>query len=96
MNMKDPEKIILAPQISEKSGAQTETRNCYFFKVHPSANKPEIKRAVETLFKVTVSRVNTMNLPGKPKRERTMKYGHTAAWKRAVVKLKEGDSIDLT
>ncbi len=93
--MKQAEQIVLAPQISEKSSQQTETLNRYFFKVHPSANKMEIKHAVETLFKVTVRKVNTMNLHGKPKRERSMKYGRTAAWKRAVVTLKDGDSIDL-
>lgn len=93
--MKQVEQIVLAPQISEKSSQQTETLNRYFFKVHPSANKMEIKHAVEALFKVTVRKVNTMNLHGKPKRERSMKYGRTAAWKRAVVTLKDGDSIDL-
>ncbi len=93
--MKEPEQIILAPQLSEKSSEQTETLNRYFFRVHPRANKMEIKRAVETLFKVTVQKVNTMNMPGKPKRERSMNYGRTTAWKRAVVTLKQGDSIDL-
>ncbi len=93
--MKEPEQIIFAPQLSEKSSQQTDALNRYFFRVHPRANKMEIKRAVETLFKVTVQKVNTMNMPGKPKRERTMNYGRTTAWKRAVVTLKPGDSIDL-
>lgn len=93
--MKDPQQVLIAPQISEKSGEQTEALNRYFFRVDPRANKMDIKRAVETLFKVSVRKVNTMNMPGKPKRERSMKYGRTAAWKRAVVTLKEGDAIDL-
>lgn len=93
--MKLPEEIIIAPRISEKSSAQTESLNRYFFHVHPRANKLEIKNAVEKLFKVTVRKVNTMNMPGKPKRERTMKFGRTASWKRAVVTLKDGDSIEL-
>ncbi len=93
--MKEAQQILIAPQISEKSSQQTETLNRYFFRVHPQANKLEIKHAVETLFKVSVRKVNTMNMPGKPKRERSMKYGRTSAWKRAVVTLKEGDSIDL-
>ncbi len=94
--MKQPESVILAPRISEKSSEQTETLNRYFFEVDKQANKMDIKHAVEALFKVTVRKVNTMNMPGKPKRERTMKYGRTATWKRAVVTLKDGDSIDLT
>ncbi len=93
--MKEVERIIFAPQLSEKSSLQTEKLNRYFFRVNPHANKMEIKRAVEALFKVTVRKVNTMNMPGKPKRERSMKYGRTTAWKRAVVTLKQGDSIDL-
>ncbi len=93
--MKQPQDIILAPQLSEKSGEQTQALNRYFFRVRPDANKLEIKRAVEILFKVSVRKVNTMNMPGKLKRERSMKYGRTAAWKRAVVTLKEGDAIDL-
>mgnify|MGYP003586246553 CR=1 FL=1 len=94
--MKDPRTIIHQMLLSEKGTTLKEQANQYLFEVHPSANKIEIRRAVEQLFKVKVTRVNTMNRPGKQKRLRTMKYGRTAAWKRAVVALKAGDKIELT
>ena len=61
-----------------------------------SANKIEIKQSVEKLFGVKVAKVNTMNRPGKNKRLRTMTYGKTSEWKRAVVTLKPGEKIELT
>lgn len=94
--MKEPSSIIKGVQITEKGTALSEKENKYLFRVEPSANKMEIGRAVELLFKVSVVRVNTMKYMGKRKRERTARYGKRADWKRAVVTLKEGDSIDLT
>jgi large subunit ribosomal protein L23 len=88
--------VILRIQLTEKGTALSAKRNQYFFKVAPWANKMEIRRAVETLFKVSVASVNTMRYLGKKKRERTMTYGKRADWKRAVVTLKEGSKIDLT
>ncbi len=85
------EKILL----TEKSTRLSEEENKYLFKVRPDANKLQIKRAVEEMFQVKVTNVNTMNRQGKKKRERTMHFGRTAGWKRAVVTLAEGDSIDL-
>jgi large subunit ribosomal protein L23 len=73
-----------------------DSHNQYVFKVHPDANKSEIKRAVQDLFKVEVTNVRTMNRKGKKKRERRPNYGLTAAWKRAVVTLADGNTIDLT
>ena len=73
-----------------------ENLNQYVFKVHPDANKQEIKSAVQTLFKVDVTDVRTMNRKGKKKRERRPNYGLTPAWKRAVVTLADGNTIDLT
>ena len=73
-----------------------EKENKYFFLVAGSVNKLEIKRAVEELYKVSVSKVNTVNYRGKLKRERTMTYGRTAGWKRAIVTLAEGSKIELT
>ena len=70
--------------------------NKYLFQVAPDSNKVEIKRAVESLFDVKVSQVNTMNYTGKRKRQRTAKYGKRPDWKRAVVTLAEGNRIDLT
>jgi large subunit ribosomal protein L23 len=94
--MREPHSIIKKLQLTEKGTHLTEKGNKYLFRVDPAANKIEIKNAVEKLFKVKVTKVNTMNRPGKNKRLRTMTYGKTSAWKRAVVTLKEGDKIDLT
>ena len=94
--MKHPDEVISTVLLTEKGMRLTEDQNKYVFKVSRSANKMEIKKAVEQLFGVKVSKVNTMNRQGKKKRERTMNYGRTASWKRALVTLKEGESIDLT
>lgn len=93
--MQSPYLIIKSLKLSEKASRETEKHNCYFFKVHPAANKPAIKRAVETIFKVHVVKVNTMNCPGKKKRERTQKYGRTSAFKKALVTLKSGEKIEI-
>ena len=93
--MKDPRDIILAPIVSEKSYGLLD-HGVYTFRVHPSASKPEIHDAVESIFGVTVVRVNTLNRKGKRKRNRrTGTYGQRPDTKRAVVTLAEGDRIDL-
>ena len=93
--MKDPRDIIIAPVVSEKSYALLD-QNVYTFTVHPSASKPEIHDAVEAIFGVRVTKVNTLNRQGKRKRNRrTGTYGSRPAQKRAIVTLAEGDSIDL-
>jgi large subunit ribosomal protein L23 len=92
--MKAAGEIVRRMQVTEK-GTELLDQNKYLFEVHPAANKIEIRRAVEELFKVTVTGVNTMNYAGKRKRERTVRFGRRPDWKRAVVTLKEGDSIDL-
>lgn len=94
--MKKPRLVINRIQLTEKSNSLAEKQNKYFFDVEPTANKLEIKRAVEEIFKVSVARVNTMRYEGKMKRERTVRYGRRADWKRAVVTLKAGSRIDLT
>lgn len=94
--MKDARTIIQQLVLSEKGTALKEKGNQYLFQVDPGANKIEIRRAVEQLFKVKVTDVNTMNRQGKRKRQRTMKYGRTSAWKRAVVTLKAGDTIEVS
>lgn len=94
--MKPAHQIIDTILLTEKGNDLTELQNKYTFRVYPSANKIEIKQAVEHLFKVSVINVRTMNRIGKKKRERRPNYGTTSAWKKAVVTLKEGDSIDLT
>lgn len=93
--MRKAEKTIKTIMYTEKGTRLTEEQNKYLFKVMPSATKAEIKDAVESLFKVHVTKVNTMNRPGKKKRSRTAGYGKTSAWKRAVVTLSEKETIDL-
>jgi large subunit ribosomal protein L23 len=93
--MKDLDTIIREMQVTEKGTGLKEKQNKYIFRVHPEANKIEIKRAVEKMFKVTVTRVNTMNYLGKEKRSRRMGYGKKSDWKRAVVTLKAGSKIEL-
>jgi large subunit ribosomal protein L23 len=93
--VKDPRDVIVAPVVSEKSYALMED-GVYTFKVHPSASKPEIRDAVQSIFGVRVAKVNTLNRPGKRKRNRrTFTYGKRPDTKRAIVTLAAGDSIDL-
>ena len=91
--MVHPQDIIIKPIITEKSTALGES-NSYVFKVKSDANKVEIAKAVETLFKVTVVSVNTITVPGKLKRQ-GRSQGLTPQWKKAIVKLKDGDRIPL-
>lgn len=84
--------IIKAPVITEKSSSLGE--NVVTFKVDPKANKIQIKQAVEKIFNVKVESVNTINV--KPRKKRVGKYvGKTNKVKKAIVKLKEGSSIEL-
>jgi large subunit ribosomal protein L23 len=94
--MKPAYQIIDTLLLTEKGTVLTEAHNQYVFKVHPEANKQEIKQAVQSLFKVDVTNVRTMNRRGKSKRVRRPNQGRTAGWKRAVVTLAEGNTIDLT
>jgi large subunit ribosomal protein L23 len=91
--MYDPRDIIMRPIISEKSYDMIEL-NRYTFEVAKTASKPQIADAISEIFGVTVLKVNTMNVTGKPRRVRVAK-GHTRDWKKAVVTLKEGDSIEF-
>ena len=90
---KDPRDILIAPVVSEKSYGLLD-ENKYTFLVHPDANKTEIKIAVEKVFGVKVSSVNTINREGKRKRTRTG-WGRRKATKRAIVSVVEGDRIDI-
>ncbi|MBW1602448.1 50S ribosomal protein L23 [Streptomyces sp. JJ66] len=89
----DHRDILLKPVVSEKSYALLD-ENKYTFIVHPRANKTQIKQAVEAVFSVKVTGVNTINRQGKRKRTRTG-YGKRADTKRAIVTLAEGDRIDI-
>lgn len=93
--MKSVHSVIRLLQITEKGTRLGAAENKYLFKVSPAATKQEIKAAMETLFKVGVVKVNTMNYTGKLRRDRKSRYGRKADWKRAVVTLKKGDKIDL-
>jgi large subunit ribosomal protein L23 len=93
--MKDIFQVIKTIQLTEKATLLSDENNSYVFKVDPKANKSEIKKAVETIFGKKVVSVNTSNVRGKNKRERRADFGRTASWKKAVVKLAEGDRIDL-
>ena len=92
--MKDPYSVLLGTVVTERSTDIQERQNKYTFKVHPNSNKLEIKRAVELVFKVKVDQVNTIKMPGKFRRVR-LQPGYTASWKKAVVTLRKGDSIDF-
>ena len=93
--MKDPRDIIIAPIVSEKSYSLTE-QGVYTFNVHPDDSKPEIHDAVEAIFNVKVTKVNTLNRKGKRKRNRrSFTFGQRADTKRAIVTLAQGESIDL-
>ncbi len=92
--MKAPHDLILSPVVSEKSYDLIENENIYTFEVDPRSNKEEIRDAIEEVFDVTVIRVNTMNRKGKRKRS-GYTFGKRKDVKRAIVKIAEGDSIDL-
>ncbi len=92
--MKDPRRIIKVPLVSEKGTGMRMNENKYVFKVDKKANKLEVKRAIEELFKVKVEDVTTMIMPGKPKRLGRFE-GRRPDWKKAVVRLKKGETIEL-
>ena len=91
--MYDPRDIIIRPIVSEKS-YDLVGMNRYTIEVAKTASKPQIAQAITAIFDVTVTNVNTMNVTGKPRRLRYAK-GKTRDWKKAVVTLKEGDTIEL-
>jgi large subunit ribosomal protein L23 len=87
-------KVILAPHVSEKSTIAAENFNTVVFKVATTATKADIKAAVQQLFDVEVTGVNTVNVKGKTKRTGT-RMGKRSDWKKAYVTLKEGSEIDF-
>ncbi len=91
---KDPREVIIRPIITERAFDQIEEENRYTFEVAKTSNKIEIAKAIQEIFNVTVVKVNTVNVKPKPKRVR-YQMGYTRSWKKAIVKLAEGDSIDL-
>jgi large subunit ribosomal protein L23 len=90
----NPRQIILEPIVTEKSTIARELYNKYSFKVIPAATKPQIANAIEQIFEVTVLKVHTINMEGKVKRL-GRNLGRRSAWKKAIVTLAEGDSVDF-
>ena len=93
MRIADPRDVLISPVISEKSYGLLD-ENKYTFIVRPDANKTQIKIAVEKVFGVTVTNVNTLNRQGKRKRTK-FGFGQRKAIKRAIVTLRDGDRIDV-
>ena len=89
----DASQVIIRPVVSEKSYVLA-TANKYTFRVHPDAHKTQIRQAIEQLFDVGVVDVKTMSVKSKPKR-RGYTSGRTRAWKKAIVQVREGDSIPI-
>ena len=87
-------RTIVRPLITEKSSAAYQDRGEYTFEVHPDATKPQIRTAIETLFGVKVTGVWTLNVRGKEKRMGKT-VGRRPNWKKAIVKLREGDTIEI-
>ena len=94
--MQDPYTIVKTVRVTEKGTSLSEKRNTYVLKVDGRANKIEIAQAVEKIFKVSVVGVNTLNVHGKSSRDRRTGRFHTQpSWKKAFVKLKTGDKIEI-
>ena len=88
-----PTQVIIRPVVSEKSYVLA-TADRYTFRVHPDANKTQIRQAVEALFDVSVLEIRTASVKSKPKR-RGHTAGRTREWKKAIVQVREGDTIPV-
>jgi large subunit ribosomal protein L23 len=88
-----PGEVLISPVVSEKSYGQI-VQNRYTFKVHQDAHKTQVRQAVEELFDVKVLNVNIVKVQAKPKR-RGIHKGVRPGWKKAIVQLKPGDSIEI-
>lgn len=88
--------VIKTVRLTEKGTRQGDLFNQYTIIADRRANKVQIRKAVEELFKVNVVKVNTLNVRGKFRRQRTAQAGQTPDWKKALVTLKEGEKISLT
>ena len=90
----EAQNIIRKPIITEKSMRQSDTQDIYAFEVDERANKIQVRKAVEELFEVRVVRVNLISMKGKTRRHR-YRAGKTRTWKKALVKVAEGDRIEV-
>ena len=95
--MKNPSNVLMEMIVTEKATEQSSEANQYTFRVYPSSNRIAVADAVERTFGVSVERVRMMNVKRKQRRDRTRrgKVGYKSGYKKAVVSLKRGDSIDL-
>jgi large subunit ribosomal protein L23 len=89
-----PHQIILRPLVTEKGMHRSSRHNQYAFEVSPLATKEDVRRAVEELFDVRVTKVNTQSRKGKPRRHR-FRRGYTKDWKKAIVTLDSEDRIEF-
>ncbi|RLA08608.1 MAG: 50S ribosomal protein L23 [Gammaproteobacteria bacterium] len=87
-------RIILSPQVTEKSTTVADKHNQHIFKVQKDANKKQIRKAIEEIFEVSVLSVRTINVKGKKKLFNRI-IGKRSDWKKAIIRLKEGDDIKL-
>jgi large subunit ribosomal protein L23 len=92
--MPDLHQLIVGPVVTEKSSAAYQARKEYAFRVHPEASKPQIRAAIEQLFDVSVTDVRTLVVRAK-RRTYGRHVGRRASWKKAIVKLKDGDTIQV-
>jgi large subunit ribosomal protein L23 len=88
-----PNEVLLAPVLSEKSYSLIDQRK-YAFKIHPDAHRLQVRQAVEQLFDVHVERVNILKVQAKPKRRGLIK-GTRPGWKKAIVQVREGETIPI-
>lgn len=86
--------VVRRPVVTEKSSAMQGMNNQFSFEIASTANKSEVKKAIETLFSVKVEKVNIVSMRGKARRM-FGRPGQTKPWKKAVVTLRQGDSIDI-
>ncbi len=91
---KELQNIIIRPVISEKTTRLRDSYNIYCFEVAKNATKHDIKEALKKIYNVTVERCNIVNVKGKKKRRRFIE-GRTRSWKKAYVKLRQGDKLDI-
>ena len=89
----DASQVIIRPVVSEKSYVLS-AANRYTFRVHPNAHKTQIRQAIQDLFDVNVVDVRTISVKSKPKRRGTVS-GRTRVWKKAIVQLRDGESIPI-
>jgi large subunit ribosomal protein L23 len=95
--MAEPEKIIVQPLVTEKATEATSNLNQYFFKVASGANRVAVKAAIEKQFGVSVASVNILNVKPKAKRDRQRRgrVGFKSGYKKAIIRVKAGETIDL-